>query len=149
MKEKLREKIVLGTEGMELTDKRAMSKISVHEMYRHSNAKRCEQVRQAGVQRRAQGGSRSRDPSRDTPRGPPKKGCWHYDEGDLHQNKCITEVLYDTCQILNHSNTMFWKKECNARRSKTQYRDRGKTNKKKSKKVCQASKDALLIRRRI
>ena len=60
--EKLRKKIVLGTEGLEIANMLAMSKISSHEMYRCSNMKRGEQVRRAGVYGGSQGVSRSRDP---------------------------------------------------------------------------------------
>ena len=70
---------MLGAEGFKLTDKLAMSPISGHEMYHHSNVK----------------------------------------------------IFCDTCQMLNHSDTTCWEKESNARRSRTHFGYRGKTNEKK------------------
>ena len=141
IKEKLREKIVLGAEGLELNDKLAMSQISGHKMYRHNNVKRGDQVRRIGAQGGAQG-SRSRDPSR--PRGPSRKGCFCCGEEGHLRHECTVEVFCEICKMDNHSSSTCWKKE-SARRSRSQSRDKGKTHKKKSSKNKKSVKKASTL----
>ena len=101
--EKLRERIIIDSEGGELRDKRLVNLITSSEVYRASTSKTARVSRGEARGPRDKSEGRQRDKS--------ERGCFRCGELTHFRANCTTSVFCKECNSDNHNSKTCWKKE--------------------------------------